>query len=110
MTYGYGGRKKILTGYCNKKKVFELYENVIGFDLLYRQLCFMGKIERGQLKEEFTVRETNGNIARDVFSVMLFGGERRGTDALLLYCFCSSYIVLSDRADWYFIVESYSGL
>lgn len=80
MTYGYVGRKKILTGYCNKKKVFELYENVIGFDLLYRQLFFMGKIERGQLKEEFTVRETNGNIARDVFSVMLFGGM------LLAFC------------------------
>lgn len=82
-TYGYGGGKKVLTGYRNKKKIFQFYDNIIGFDLLYEQLRLLGKIESVQLKEEFSLRETKGNILRVVFGVMMFGG------IFLAFCICN---------------------
>lgn len=82
-TNGYGGGKKVLTGYRNKKKIFQFYDNIIGFDLLYEQLCLLGKIESGQLKEEFSLRETKGNILRVVFGVVMFGG------VFLAFCICN---------------------
>lgn len=73
-TAGYGSGRKVLTGYRDKKKIFEFYDNVIGFDLLYIQLYYLGKIEKNELKEEFTLKNKKGDMVSSVFSVVLFGG------------------------------------
>ena len=103
-TGGYGGGKKFLTGYRNEKKVFEFDEDMVGFDLLCRQLAMMGKIrcrqskednlemgrmdpgqpkeffsmigviESSRMKEDFSVTATRRDILSAVFGVVLFGG------------------------------------
>ena len=73
-TAGYGGGRKFLKVYCKKKKVFEFYDDMIGFDRLYYQLYQLGKIMKNELKDEFCLRYKKGDIARAVFALVFFGG------------------------------------
>lgn len=73
-TAGYGGGKKFLRGYCKKKRVFEFYDDMIGFDRLYDQLYQLGKIMKNELKDEFCLRYKKGDIVRAVFALVFFGG------------------------------------
>lgn len=60
---GYG-EKKALVAYSNKKKMFEIFDDVIGFQSLYYHFYQRGKIVRGELKEEFSVNNINGGFWR----------------------------------------------
>ena len=73
-TTGYGSGRKTLTGYRNKKKIFEFFDNMAGFELLHYQLDQSGKIEKRELKEEFTLKNTKRDMFSDVFGVVFFGG------------------------------------
>ena len=73
-TGGYGTGKKMLTGYRDKKKVFEFLDDMVGFELFYYQLYQLGKIEKNELKDEFVLKNTKRNMFSAVFGVVLFGG------------------------------------
>lgn len=68
------GEKKALVAYCNKKKMFEIFDDVIGFQLLYYHFYQLGKIMRGELKEEFSVKTNKEDIFVTLFALVFFGG------------------------------------
>lgn len=68
------GEKKALVAYCNKKKIFEIFDDVIGFQLLYYHFYQLGKIMRGELKEEFSVKTNKEDIFATLLSLVFFGG------------------------------------
>lgn len=67
------GRARILTGYHNKKKAFEIWDYLVGFELFHHQLRQYGKIERTGFKEEFTLRNTDDDIFGSILAVVFLG-------------------------------------
>ena len=68
------GTKDRLTAYIGRKMIFELDEDVIGFDFLYEKLQEAGKIQYTDIKESFVVARSKGDIARAVFGALFLDG------------------------------------
>lgn len=79
-----GNGKMHLYLYKGKKRLFDVDQDMIGFDLLREQLAQRRKLERailkengmeqGVLKDDFCVTETTANRLRAIFFLVFFGG------------------------------------
>lgn len=68
------GNVRRLVGYAGREKIFNYTDMFGGFDFLRDYLEYLRKMEHSELRENITVRINNGDIVRNVISVIMFVG------------------------------------
>lgn len=105
-TYGLSGQKT-LVGYRNKKRLFSIEEDIIGFPLLLAMLHERGKVDYAPVMENPTAEKTLSRVpVVESFSLSAKTGEKVSTVLIdLLFLFpCSAYI-LWNRAEFELIYQ-----
>lgn len=69
-----GQKKYGLLGYTNSKKRFVIDKDAAGFDILYEKLYLLGKMERIQKTENFSVTIDRQDMIGSSVILLLFGG------------------------------------
>lgn len=105
-TYGLSGQKT-LVGYHNKKKLFSIEEDIIGFPLLLELLCEHGKVDYAPAMENPTAEKTLSRVpVMETFSVTAKTGDKvREVLIDLLFLFPCSLYILWNQAEFELIYQ-----